>query len=179
MATTERTGGEQGGASIEATAEWFRENPDDLRQFSEGVVASIERMEHEAHGERVDLDGTDWEPADFEVGSPGAVGEQLLDDAVAGENQVITAHANLLKYWFVIPESAMKEFETGGDVVATFMTLGGAAIAASGGALGPVVLVVAAYVAAELALMKAVDRGKGVYLTGYWAAPGIIVPTPI
>jgi hypothetical protein len=96
-----------------------------------------------------------------------------------GKEQVISAEAFWWGYHFVIPEAAMKDFLAGGDVITKFMALGGTIIAASGGSLAPLVAVMGAYVVVELTLMKAIDRGKGVYLSAVWASPALIVPTPI
>ena len=73
----------------------------------------------------------------------------------------------------------MKDFTSAGNVVTAFMGLGGSVIAASGGTLAPLVAVVAAYAAAELVLMQAIDKGKGVYLSAVWVSPALIVPTRI
>ena len=97
-----------------------------------------------------------------------------------GKEQVISAEAFWWGNHFVIPEAAMKDFLAGGDVITKFMALGGTIITASGGSLAPLVAVMmGAYVVVELALMKAIDRGKGVYLSAVWASPALIVPTPI
>jgi len=186
MSTTGSEAGGQLDGVTEAMERSLREKPETLRELAEGIVASLERAKLDERVDSIDLDGTDLEPADFGVGSLGSLGslESVEDQLVGGpiegaENQIITAKAYPWGFRFTIPESAMKEFTDTGDVVAAFMSLGGAAIVASGGALGPVVVVVAAYVAAELAWMKAVDRGKGVYLNGPWVAPAAIVPTAI
>ena len=102
-----------------------------------------------------------------------------LEILAAAEGQVITAQAFWWGYHFVIPEAAMKDFTSGGSVVAAFMALGGTIIAASGGALAPLVAVVAAYVAVELPLMLAIDQGKGVYLSAVWLTWAVLVPTAI
>lgn len=180
MAATQPKTGEQFEAVSKAMEKKLREDPDYLRRMSEDIIASLERADHRADLERVNLQSTELERADFEIGEPETIEEQLLGGMLeGGKNQVITAEAFWWGYHFVIPESAMKDFTDAGDVTAAFMGLGGAVIAASGGSLAPVVAIVAAYVAAELALMRAVDRGKGVYLSASWASPAAIVPTPI
>lgn len=179
MAATQPKSGEQFEAVSEAMGKKIREDREELRQVSEGIIASLDRANLGAHLEGVTR-STELERADFEVGDAEAIEEQLLGGTLeGGKNQVITAEAFWWGYHFVVPESAMKDFTKAGDVTASFMALGGAAIAASGGSLAPAVGVVAAYVAAELALMKAVDKGKGVYLSASWVSPGVIVPTPI
>ncbi len=140
----------------------LKEDEDFKKKFSEGIVASLKESG---------------------LKSPSPEEEELimrepLAKAV-GKEQVITAEAFWWGYHFVIPEAAMKDFLAGGDVLAKFMALGGTIITASGGSLAPLVAVMGAYVIVELTLMKAIDRGKGVYLSAIWASPALIVPTPI
>jgi hypothetical protein len=59
----------------------------------------------------------------------------------------------------------------GAGVTATLTSLLGAATAAT---VGPIL---AAYVAVEGAIIKAVDEGHGVILTMIWALPGVVIPT--
>ncbi|MFC5368906.1 hypothetical protein [Salinirubrum litoreum] len=180
MATARREKGGQFDVISGAMEERLREHPDLQQQLIENIEANLRRIDPVATAESLDLPGTDLDPTDFQYEVSGAVGAQLFGEpSAAGENQLITARAYWWGYQFRIPEAAMQDFNEAGNVVAAFMTLGGSAIAASGGTLAPVLAVTAAYVAAELALMNVVDGGKGVYLTASWASPALIVPTAI
>ena len=132
------------------------------KKFEEGIITSLKK--------------SGLESPVFEDEDP-LMGKTLMK--AANKKQVITAQAFLWGYHFVIPEPAMKDFLAGGEVLAKFMALGGAAITASGGTLAPVVAVAGAYLVLELTLMKALDRGKGVYLSAIWPSPALIIPTPI
>ena len=149
-------------AVYQAIEEKLQENPAFRKKFAEGISASLERA------------GLDVVP--IETAAESILPQKTL--AVAA-GQVITAGAFWWGYHFVIPEAAMKDFTSAGNVVTAFMTLGGSLIAASGGTLAPLVAVVAAYAAAELVLMQAIDKGKGVYLSAVWPSPLLIVPTRI
>ena len=149
-------------AVFRAIEEALHENPAFRKEFGEGISASLERV------------GLNAAPTETDV--QNILPRKTL--AVAS-GQVITAEAFWWGYHFVIPEAAMKDFSSVGNVVTAFMALGGSVIAASGGALAPLVAIVAAYAAAELVLMQAIDKGKGVYLSATWISPALIIPTPI
>jgi len=105
--------------------------------------------------------------------------EAPLEAAAAQQQQVITFEALWWGYRITVPQAAMKDFEQGGKVVERFMLLGGAAIAATGPMGAIAAAAVKLYITAELAAMKLVNKGKGVYLSASWAAPTIIIPTTI
>ncbi|MEB3278791.1 MAG: hypothetical protein VKK42_07680 [Lyngbya sp.] len=132
-------------------------------KLAEGICASLEKAGLEA-------------PPIETTAENIRLGETLN---VAAGQEKITAAAFWWGYHFVIPEAVMKEFSKVSDVVAAFMAYGGSLIAASGGTLAPLVAIVAAYVSVQLALMQAVNQGKGVYLSATWISPVILVPTPI
>ncbi len=146
----------------EAFEKKLQEDSDFREKLGEGISASLEK-------------------AGLAEAPLKAPGESLRPDRAVSfaAGQVIRAKAFWWGYHFVIPESAMDEFTSIGNVISTFMALGGSVIAASGGSLAPVVAIVAAYAAAELAIMQAIDQGKGVYLSASWVSPALIVPTPI
>jgi metacaspase-1 len=67
----------------------------------------------------------------------------------------------------------------------TFVTVGGS-VSAIAAAIGPVtgpaapfVGLAAAFVAAGMGIMRSLDRGRGVYLSMSWFAPGIFIPTSV
>jgi hypothetical protein len=97
-----------------------------------------------------------------------------LAPAAAPTNK-ITVQAFWWGFHFVVPEGVMAQWTAGGVTLAGVI----AAIAGSTGPAAPFVAAGAAYVAAEVGLMKTVDRGKGVYVSMSWFAPGIFVPTSI
>ncbi len=114
------------------------------------------------------------------VGSPSA---QDVEASISRSGFVAAAvptdRISVQAFWwgfhFVIPEKVMNQWETGGTSVASFI----AALAPVTGPAAPFVALAAAYVAAEFGLMKAVDRGRGVYLSMLWIVPGVFVPTSI
>lgn len=77
------------------------------------------------------------------------------------------------------PAQADHEFieqgATGFDLAAIFT----GAIGVVSDPAAPFVELVAAYLKAEGALVRAVDQGKGAYVSMTWLAPGIFVPTAI
>ncbi len=95
--------------------------------------------------------------------------------AAAAPTNRITVQAYWWGFHFVVPEPVMAQWTAGGTTLAGVV----AAIAGSTGPAAPFVAAGAAYIAAEIGLMKAVDHGKGVYVSMSWFAPGIFVPTSI
>ncbi|HJL19724.1 MAG TPA: hypothetical protein RMH99_28940 [Sandaracinaceae bacterium LLY-WYZ-13_1] len=93
----------------EAMGKKIREDREELRQVSEGIIASLDRANLGAHLEGVTR-STELERADFEVGDAEAIEEQLLGGTLeGGKNQVITAEAFWWGYHFVVPESAIAD----------------------------------------------------------------------
>jgi hypothetical protein len=87
----------------------------------------------------------------------------------------ITVHAYWWGFHLVVPEPVMTQWTAGGATVGGVI----AAIAGATGPAAPFIAAAAAYVAAEFGLMKTVDKGRGVYVSMSWFAPGIFVPTSI
>ena len=92
-----------------------------------------------------------------------------LLSAVAGNSDKITAHAYWWGFHVVIPEKALKDITTASDITKVV----GGLIGVGFGALGipPVAVIVGAIVIAfgiEGIAIKAVDQGKGVYLSWTW-----------
>jgi len=54
-----------------------------------------------------------------------------------------------------------------------------AAIGPVTGPAAPFVLAAAAFIAAALGLLRSIDRGKGVYISMSWFAPGVFIPTTV
>ncbi len=90
----------------------------------------------------------------------------------------ITANA----FWWgdniVFPEPVMKTLNTVGDIAKALGPLLASAAAAAEFLL-PFIPLIIGYVVADFAIMKAIDQGKGVYLSATWLAPPLLIPTPI
>ncbi|MEU8568269.1 RICIN domain-containing protein [Streptomyces pathocidini] len=84
---------------------------------------------------------------------------------------IISANSYVWGYNFVLPNAAVASLQDGG----TFPELLGAIPPE----LEPVSQVVEAYLEDDLASVRAVDEGAGVYLTATWAAPEVLVPTAV
>jgi hypothetical protein len=100
----------------------------------------------------------------------------LFDDATPPPRpNNVTLQAFWWGFHFAIPTPFIAALE--GDGVAAFALA--SSIRSSAGPAAPFVPLADAYVATELALIRAVDRGRGVHLSMAWLAPGIFVSTAI
>jgi hypothetical protein len=97
--------------------------------------------------------------------------------AAARAEPHITGEAHWWGYEVFVPEKIMQEFLTAKDLATTIVAL--LAPFVSIPALAPVGGIVAAYILAELAAMKHVDKGKGVELSALWVAPVVLVPSAL
>lgn len=95
---------------------------------------------------------------------------------VASAQAHITAKSHWWGFQIFIPENVMKQLTQGASLFSTILGLLTPVLV---GPLAAVAVIVAGYVAAELAAMKAVDKGKGVELSAIWAAPAILVPSAL
>jgi len=62
------------------------------------------------------------------------------------------------------------------------MTVNAIATAIGGGIPSPAApffLLIGGFIVAALAALKALDRGRGIYISMLWWAPGAFVPTPV
>ena len=86
--------------------------------------------------------------------------------------------ANLFWWGFqiVLPEAALKQLATASNIEKAASMLVTAALLAVPVQV-PLVAAIAAYIALELTLIAAVDKGNGVYISMSWLLPGIFVPT--
>lgn len=91
-----------------------------------------------------------------------------------GPNEIV-ARAFWWGFHLQIPEQALEEIGTAIANGTPFVGLLGSVT----GPAAPYITLIVAFINAEYAWMKGVNRGKGVYLSMTWAAPGIFVPTPI
>jgi len=89
----------------------------------------------------------------------------------------ISAQGFVWGFSIYVPESEMQALLAGGAALATLTGAVGAAL--SGTWAAPFIALLAAYIAAELAWMKAIDKGRGVAVSMSWVAPGIFVPTAL
>lgn len=69
----------------------------------------------------------------------------------------------------------LSDFAASADPVAAII----AAIGPVTGPAAPWIALAAAFFAGALALLKSLDRGKGVYISMSWFAPGVFVPTTV
>jgi hypothetical protein len=95
---------------------------------------------------------------------------------VASAQAHITAEAHWWGFQIFIPEPIMKQLATASSLFSTILGLLTPVLV---GPLAAVLVIVAGYVAAELAAMKAVDKGKGVELSATWLAPVVLVPSAL
>jgi hypothetical protein len=79
-------------------------------------------------------------------------------------------------HWY-ISEDGLKAISTGLAIEGGVVSVIVAALGAPPFPVNVFLAALAAYIAAEFALMKAVDKGKGVYISMTWFAPGVFVPT--
>jgi hypothetical protein len=101
---------------------------------------------------------------------------RLRDGAAPAASQnAITVQIFWWGFHFVIPEPVMVAFEKSSPTPASFA----AGITGHVAPVAPFAMLAGAYVATELELMKAVDRGRGVFLNMAWLAPGVFVSTAI
>jgi hypothetical protein len=93
------------------------------------------------------------------------------------ERGPISAQGFVWGFSVYVPESEMAALLAGGTALATLTAAVGGAL--SGTWAAPFIAVLAAYIAAELAWMKAIDKGRGVAVSMSWVAPAIFVPTAL
>jgi hypothetical protein len=99
----------------------------------------------------------------------------LGDPSVAARPAQITAQAFWWGFHFVVPEELMEVWTSAGIGLGAVL----AAVAPETGPAAPFVWLAGAYLAAEFELAKRVNRGRGVYVSMLWVAPGIFLPTPV
>ncbi|HLK90047.1 MAG TPA: hypothetical protein VKZ18_09135 [Polyangia bacterium] len=89
----------------------------------------------------------------------------------------ITAQGFVWGFSLYIPEDQMGEILGGATTAAGVLAAVGGAL--SGTWAAPFIAVLAAYIVAEIAWMKSVDKGRGVAINMSWFAPGVFVPTAL
>ena len=102
--------------------------------------------------------------------------EALAAAAALPPEERITAKATRFGYTFYLPDRVIKEMDKSRDVFAAFMAFGGSLIWASGGTLAPLVAIVAGYVALQMAVIRRMNKGRGVRLKAWWIAPHVLFP---
>jgi hypothetical protein len=105
--------------------------------------------------------------------------DKMTKDMISIEYPVPNCWGLPIGYRVVLHEEDLKTLYESRDLIHAIMSLGGTAIAASGGTTAILVPFIVGYIALELALIKRADKGNGVYLNGDIFSPLVIVPSAI
>jgi hypothetical protein len=98
-------------------------------------------------------------------------------EAEAVARGTITAQGFVWGFSLYVPEDQMSTILGGATASATVLAAVGAALHGTWAAA--FIAVLAAYIVAEIAWMKSIDKGHGVAINMSWLAPAIFVPTPL
>jgi hypothetical protein len=91
-------------------------------------------------------------------------------------NSGVAAHVYWWGFNIEISHSALDTFINSAEPINTIIsTLGGS----TSGAAAPWIKLAAVFIAGALKLLKTLDKGRGVYISMSWFAPGIFIPTSV
>lgn len=94
--------------------------------------------------------------------------------AVQAKKDVVSVKFYWWGYVIRFPEPVMKDLNNAGDITTKVLDM---MVFVPG--LNAVAPIAAAYVALEFAMMKGMDKGKGVGLGSSWVTPGVFIPAPL
>lgn len=104
-------------------------------------------------------------------------GENVSEDAILKSMQDETkprgglqCYASWWGFQLYIPSGDLQAFTNDASVIA-------GAVAAVGSSISPWVTLIAGFIAAALQALKALDHGRGIWISMSWFAPGAFVPT--
>ncbi|HKO90953.1 MAG TPA: hypothetical protein VJU61_07370 [Polyangiaceae bacterium] len=107
--------------------------------------------------------------------------EEFFSRLSGGDTTVTTRGGTVVRtfFWGFHIEVSHEDLDLFLATAATVNTI----VATIGGGIPspaqPWILLVAGFIAAVLALLKGLDRGKGVYISMSWFAPGVFIPTSV
>ncbi|MEH1843176.1 MAG: hypothetical protein V7L20_31690 [Nostoc sp.] len=91
-------------------------------------------------------------------------------------NSGVATHVFWWGFNIEISHSALNSFINSADPINTAIdTIGGSTT----GAAAPWIKLIALFIAGALKLLKTLDKGRGIYISMSWFAPGIFIPTSV